>query len=144
MGIAISSEMYKRIKRVEALISLTNDFENMIRYRALTIKEMIEETSKSYEILSFIKNIETDGNIHNSWKNAVLGSVMGNEEKEIMILFGNSLGTTDINGQISTIKVYRKRLENLYKKISEEYSSKGRMYRSAGVLIGIMAGIMLI
>jgi stage III sporulation protein AB len=98
--------------------------------------------------LDFIKELvsisENEADIHKAWSEAVKKSVFGNEEREIMLLFGNMLGTSDINGQVSAIELYKKRLDNLFNELKTEYESKGRMYRSVGVLIGIMAGILLV
>lgn len=142
--------MYRRIRKVGLLINLVDDFSGMIKYRALTISDMIDEVSVStaYGSLDFVIEMaefsEHEPDIHKVWRKAVKNSSMGNKEKEIMILFGDMLGTSDINGQISAIEIYKKRLENLYEELEREYGSKGRMYRSAGVLIGIMAGIILL
>ncbi len=142
--------MYRRIKKVQLLINLADEIESMIRYKAMTVSDMIYEISinNSYSSLDFIKELvsmsENEADIHKAWSEAVKKSAFGNEEREIMFLFGNMLGTSDINGQVSAIELYKKRLDNLFNELKTEYESKGRMYRSGGVLIGIMAGILLV
>lgn len=147
----MSEELLKRVKTVEMLINLTEDFSNMIRYKAMTISDIISIAGKNpeYEPLDFIADIniqdKTERNIHDIWSESVeKSSVLGKKEAEIMLSFGNMLGTSDISGQLSSIEIYKKRLENLLAEFRNDYQQKGRMYRSVGMLLGIMAGIMLL
>lgn len=123
----------------------------MIRYQSLTVTEMIEASSENpeYRNLDFIQKLavllDTEHDVHEIWQKCVSdSSVLGSDEKELMFSFGNMLGKSDTGGQISSIKIYKKRLEFLLEKFRNEYERKGRMYRSAGLLLGIMTGIVLL
>lgn len=147
----MSGKLSERVKTVEMLINLTEDFSNMIRYQAMTTADIISFAGNNpeYEMLDFISEMnkadKTDRNIHDIWREAVeKSSVLRKRESEIMLSFGNMLGTSDISGQLSSIEIYKKRLENLLAESRNDYERKGKMYRSVGVLLGIMAGIMLL
>nr|WP_242823071.1 stage III sporulation protein AB [Ruminococcus flavefaciens] len=66
------------------------------------------------------------------------------EEKKLLIDFGNILGTTDIEGQISSIAAQITLMEGLREQRMAEYRQKGRLYRSLGVMAGVMIGIIII
>lgn len=151
MGTAKSSAMCRRVKNIELLINLADDFSNMIRYNAMTISELIQQTSQNsiYGNIDFIKKISErsaeEYDIHSIWNEEVRKSLfLKKEEMDIMLLFGDMLGTSDISGQLSSIELYRKKLEYLHSGLRKDYERKGRMYCSVGLLSGIMAGILLL
>lgn len=113
--------------------------------------ETIEQISRNpdYKDFDFIAEIvelsDDNYNIHEIWEQSVEKSlILGKDEAEIMLSFGNMLGTSDISGQLSSIEIYKKRLEFLLSGLRKDYESKGKMYRSLGLLLGIMTGIVLL
>ena len=61
-----------------------------------------------------------------------------------MIDFGNFFGTSDIEGQLTSIDSSLERLHEIQKVRCEDYKRKGKLYRSIGMLFGVMAGIIVI
>ena len=66
------------------------------------------------------------------------------EEKRILIDLGASIGTTDIEGQLSCISAQLVLMSALREQRAEEYRQKGRLYRCLGVMAGISVGIIMI
>ena len=79
------------------------------------------------------------------WKDAVNSQKNLPEDiKRILNDFGSTLGQSDIEGQLVAIGAIAENAEILEKKYSEMYSQKGRLYRSVGMLFGVMVGILII
>lgn len=82
---------------------------------------------------------------HILWRSALDDeNGVGSEEKEILYRFGEILGRSDSTSQISQINGFLKELEQLSQIRRQELLKKGRLYQGAGVLFGIMAGILVL
>ena len=62
----------------------------------------------------------------------------------MLISFGKTFGTSDTEGQLLSAEQASERIYDIEKQRSEEYLKKGKLFRSVGVLFGIMAGIMIV
>ncbi|MBR3759601.1 MAG: stage III sporulation protein AB [Ruminococcus sp.] len=122
-----------------------------IRFQALDVYELSGRLKASSELcgLTFLKKLPdffSEGeNFHDQWKSSVL--LQGNipdDEQRILLGFGDMIGTSDIQGQLSSISSYEAEIEALERKRREDFLRKGRLYRSAGTLFGVMAGILII
>lgn len=122
-----------------------------IRFQAMDVYELSGRLKASSELygLTFLKKLpeffSESENFHEQWKGAVLSQ--GNipdDEKRILLGFGDMIGTSDIEGQLSSISVYEAEIEALEGKRRDNFLHKGRLYRSVGTLFGIMAGILVI
>lgn len=123
----------------------------MIRYRSLDVYEIIRElhTSEVCGNLEFLRNLpdvyEPGTNFHDVWDKAVSeDDLLSGEERSILLSFGSTLGTSDADGQISSAESAIERIRELERIRSEEYSRKGKLYRSVGMLFGTMVGILII
>ena len=63
---------------------------------------------------------------------------------QILADIGKNLGTSDIEGQISTLNLQRNELKILISSAETEYEKKSKLYRSLGVLVGAFISVMLI
>ena len=66
------------------------------------------------------------------------------DEQRILLAFGEMIGTSDLQGQLTSISGFEAELDTLEKRRKEDFLRKGRLYRSAGTLFGVMAGILVI
>lgn len=65
------------------------------------------------------------------------------EDVELLKSFGNSLGSSDIDGQIKNFKMTIKQIEIQEKKAEESRSKNERMYKNLGILAGLAIAIIL-
>jgi len=140
---------YRLKKREESLNELTRALQEMallIRYRTLPVNELFTELSR-YE---FIRNVgevsKTDGtDFRRGWVTATDQlAELENGERSIIKSVGLSLGTSDVEGQLSMLEVNAKLLEKYGNEAREQYMKKGKLYRSFGVLAGIFIAILII
>jgi stage III sporulation protein AB len=69
---------------------------------------------------------------------------LSENERAIVKSVGLSLGTSDIQGQLSMLDVNVQLLDKHCEQAGEQYIKKGKLYRSVGVLTGVLLAILLI
>lgn len=148
IGIFASEKLKQQLCSCKLLIEMFNSISVMIRYRAMDFYEVSKELKENISLskLEFISQLPESYNGTNSfsdeWHKAVESdSQIGFEEKEILHSFASNIGTSDIEGQLSELELVSCRLKAVEEKRKEDYIRKGKLYRSVGVLAGIMAGI---
>lgn len=115
----------------------------LIRYRALPVKELFRELSR-YDFIKSV-SIPESGDFRESWTNAADSLYeLDKSERDIVKSVGFSLGNSDVEGQLSMLEVNAALLKNNADKAGELYLKKGKMYRSFGVLGGLLAAVMII
>ncbi len=149
-GISSSEKLKNRVTELNIINYMLEEISILIRYKALTVYQIIDSLKKnpSFSSLSFISNIEI--NLHVpfkvSWEKSIDGMTTSLTQSDIKLLksFGASLGTSDIEGQLSTIEVFKGNFSKTEKDAISVYEKKSRLYRSLGVLAGAFISIMLI
>lgn len=123
----------------------------LIRFQGLDVYELSARLKNSADLheLTFLKclpeRFSEDENFHDQWKNAVsCQEDIPPEERAVLLNFGNMVGTSDITGQMTSIKAIGAELSEIESRRKEIYARKSRLYRSTGTLFGIMAGILII
>lgn len=149
-GMNMSGAMKKKLERLKSYRLMAEETATLIRYRGLTVREIILslKENSTYSGLVFLNNAEYTDRSRSAgeiWTEAVEADfTLSSEEKELLAQFGSQLGTTDTEGQLSVIAVFKETLEGMIKRQSEKYAVKGKLCRSAGILAGAMAGILII
>lgn len=152
-GIGLNASNKLKIYRnnCRQLIEMMNAICTMIRYRNMNFYEISKELKcqKGLRELEFVKRLPTEYNgittFKQEWENSLSAdSDIGEDEKELLCTLGSELGTSDAEGQISAFELTANQLKVIEKKRCEEYYKKGKLYRSIGVLAGIMVGIVAI
>lgn len=145
----------EKLKNRFALCSRIRDFLTQIHIKirccGTDVFELVREfkASEAFSELNFIMNLPSEfvpgTDFHELWRSAIeKDSSLGSDEKKLLFSFGESLGTSDIAGQLMTIEEALETLHDIEDKRFAEYNRKGRLYRSLGTLAGVMVGILLI
>jgi hypothetical protein len=123
----------------------------LLRCQALNVYQLAGalKCSEMLAKLSFLSDVPTvyrqGSDFHLQWREAVEGqNDLMDEERELLLKFGEILGTTDIEGQVSAISVLLSEADELTCRRSGEYAQRGRLCRSLWALFGLMAGILVI
>ncbi len=148
-GIKSSDRLKKYYESCKLIEEVLNRISIMIRYRSMNIYGIISELKKSESLseMEFIKNLPDDCSERFSdlWKRAVNSDMnIGDEEKNLLISFGEKFGSSDIQGEISGIEMLSENIIIIKNKRFQEYEKKGRLFRSVGLLAGIMTGILIL
>ena len=75
---------------------------------------------------------------------AVEKSAAEGEEKNLLMRYCKELGTTDIDGQTAMLGSLAELADELRERRRADLTKYGRLYRSVGILFGLMAGIAII
>ncbi|NLK70620.1 MAG: hypothetical protein GX286_04185 [Clostridiales bacterium] len=150
-GLSMSASLKERIRRLELIRKMVDEITILIRHRALTVMEIIDEltANSSYAELTFLHKAKSgiipEVSFHYAWENAVKkDNKLLNEEKTELISLGNFLGSSDTEGQISALTIYKDKFNSLIEYANEIYDKKGKLYRSLGVLSGVFVAILLV
>lgn len=150
-GAEKSASLKNKCTCCQEIRSLIVKISVMIRYRGLNVYEIVRELKESSDIhmLQFIEKLPSEfiagSDFHNLWCTAVESEIsMGEDESKILCKFGNALGTSDIEGQLLSIESVLEELKSIEQMRQDEYRRKGKLYRSLGMLFGVMTGILLI
>lgn len=149
-GLAMSDRIKCTRNRFEKERKMLEEISVMIRFSSLTLREIADELNRSdtYSEIGFVRLLVSKAEqtcFPKAWKESVLGDRnLTESERKLFLELGESLGTTDAEGQLSTIDIYKARLDDMIEQESEKYRVKGKMYRSLGIMFGAMIGILII
>ena len=123
----------------------------LIRSRADDVYAICRDLKESRVLtsLSFISQLPdtfTPGHTFcDDWQGAVMQqSDLPQELSGLLVRFGSALGTSDVTGQLSAIAVFSEELSHITSECEEDRRRLGRLYRTVGILTGMMAGIIVI
>lgn len=132
-------------------VQIIQKISTLIRYRELNVYEIAAELQREggYRNTEFIQSLPCEyrsgENFRLMWDKAIdEDSNLGETESSLLKGFGEELGTSDTEGQLMLLEAIRARLSEIQQQRSEEYHTKGRLYRSVGILSGVMAAILII
>lgn len=149
-GFSFSEKLNKRVKELILFRHLLEEISILIRYKAVTIFDLIDNLKNNicFKEFDFLKHIDIEHNssFSQAFNVAIDNTILSLNKEDIRIIkqFGSSLGKSDIQGQLSEIELYKESISlkiNEAKIISE---NKAKLYRSLGVLIGSFFAILLI
>ena len=151
MGNLKANQYVNRVKELICIKSALNIFENKIKFTQSPLKEIfknIGENASEYNIKNIFEAlaIEEDLNIHEKWKNVIsdIESNLNSEDKNILIDMGKILGTTDVDGQVSNIKITTSFIDRQIEKAEQEKEKNAKMFRTLGIVSGLSIIVILI
>lgn len=151
VGMFLSNNIKNKRERLIKERKMLEEISIMIRFNSLTLKEIVSELegTEVFDDFKFLKKLKIIligvVSFPSAWEQSVKeDDILSESEKKLLIEIGYSLGTSDIDGQLSTLNIYKIRFDELIEEESEKYRVKGKMYRSLGVMFGAMIGILIV
>lgn len=150
IGISASDKLKNRADTLKKIEHMFEEMSVLIRYKAVTVFELIDELKNNSMLskLDFLHIIKTDSfhSFSYSWINSIENSncFLSQRDKELLKSFGERLGSSDIDGQLSSIALYKENFIKLKESAVDEYMKKSRLYRSFGILGGMFIAIIVI
>ena len=153
IGFLISKKYANRVNELVTFSNLINILQNKIRFTKVPLSEVFEE----------IGNIKTNNTIASiflvssqkikftsceaAWNKAIEEKEnelsLKEEDFNLIKKLGNTLGRTDIEGQMSEINQFNTLLQMQIKKAEDERKKNEKMYRSLGTIIGLAIVILI-
>lgn len=133
------------------LTLLAVNLSTAIRYNSADIYSLLKNESiyNNLPILGdIIKGLENGDSLSNCWRAAVSDATtmyhLSAEDTAIIIQFGNSLGATDVEGQIEHLSFYKNIFQNKAKQLESDYCTKAKLYKSLGLFGGMAIALVII
>lgn len=150
-GFCAAHRLRKEAAHTEQLAVLLGEFMTYIRYQCLPLEELLRlfAAHPNYEAFTFLK-ASSEGFCTAQppdvlWREAVTADeAVVPPAKEILCTLGNTLGTTDAEGQLAALALHRNQMEALAADMKEGCHKKGTLYCQLGVLAGAMLALLLL
>ncbi len=145
-GISQSEKLKNKVRFCDEAAAMFRKTAIMVRFNNYEVLEIVRILREECVDLIFLKNIDIEScmDFHCCWREAIEKTVPEGEERDLLIRFGCGLGTTDIEGQLQLIAASEAEIGELRKARYENYMKHGRVYRTVGMLFGLMTGIIFI
>lgn len=153
IGLLMSKKYKNRVIELREIKNAINILETKIKFTYEPIPEIFKEIAQALEknIAEIFKKASEyigENTTKEAWKRAIEESKqnlsLNEEDINIIQNLGNLLGKTDIDGQISEIKVVSNFIDAQSIKAEEERKKNEKMYRSLGTIVGLAIVIILI
>lgn len=152
MGFYFSERLKSRLNFLKEFISFLKSLQIQLRYCNGDILQILPLCSDSKTLEPFIKNLTDKKSIYNSfseiWKDSVLNISKSNcltkSDINSLLEFGNTLGTTDVQGQLNHIELYTEIFTKAYESACEDLKSKSKLYKTMGFFIGTAISLMIV
>lgn len=148
VGVYASQKLRQRVEAVGVLLSLLETISAYIRYQSLPLEDVFAAAAENpnFKKLSFLRSLvfSPDISFAEKWTSVLQAEhTLPQQAKQILLRLGNSLGVTDVQGQLSVLQLHRKELASLEEEMREIYRSHGELYRRLGILSGLMLVLLL-
>lgn len=149
MGIFQSLKLSARVRFLEHYISLITVLETEIRYRALSLSQILDRHREDNPLFVCFKECAKEGELPfpEQWKNSAEkippSSGLTSEDIRLISEFGYGLGTSDVEGQLSHCRFSTELAKARFEKAREEKQKKSRLYSMLGFFLGIGAVLII-
>lgn len=156
MGFLFANEIRRRVEDLRSAKTIALLLRGDIRYAHTALPEALENVAKRHEgrLSPFLKYVakelhKFDGkSFQQIWKEAIelelKHTSLSKKDKDGLLQLGEQLGYLDKDMQLNHIDWYINQVEDDMKEITADSKDKMRLYRSLGVLFGILVTILLL
>lgn len=151
IGFLIANKYANRVKELKNMKSALNMFETKIKFTYESIPEIFKDISEQIEgevgtVFELASKKMKDKSAGEAWNESIdsVNTNMNIEDKTILKNLGKLLGKTDIEGQISEIRLVGKFLDTQIELAEQEKSKNEKMYKTLGGIIGLTLVIIFI
>lgn len=147
----MSKKYSNRVRDLKEIRKALNFFEEKIKFTYEPIPDVFEEISKKMsenigEIFSNASKKMENISAGEAWEEAVNNANTSFTKEDIEILKGlaKMLGRTDIDGQVSEIRLTNKFIDVQIKDAENEKAKNEKLYKTLGATVGLAIVIVLI
>lgn len=154
IGFLLSKRYTDRLGELNTFSNFINLLQNKIKFTHLPLAEIFEEMASiktDPKIADFFLRVYTKLNIKTTkeaWNDALEEERyylnLKNEDINLIKSLGNTIGKTDIEGQMSEINQFTIMLQEKIKEAEQEKNKNEKMYKSLGTIVGLAIVILLV
>ncbi len=154
IGIYLSTLEKQRVGALKNILTMLSLAETQLRYLHIPVAELMKNLSENSAVsgLRFIavcsEMLENGAAFSLAWKNSIeedreLKKLLP-ETYESLVLLGDEIGSTDLEGQLSSCGYYKQIFKAALSEREEKCRRSSKLCPSLGILLGISAAIMII
>lgn len=147
IGFKMSMTLKTRMNSILEIVSSLELLESEISFSVSKLKGAFLRVDRNGLFKYAAENIDENGG-GGAWEKAVNDNqsrlCLTDADSQILMILAQSIGRTDTENQLKNIKYVKTLLEAQGRQAEEDYRRMGKLYRSGGVLTGLMAVIVLI
>lgn len=150
VGFALADKLRREQRLCTVIGCLLRRTAFLVGYRCDDVYAVCAELKRDSELapLTFLQSLpesfEGGADFRAFWENAVKSQAFSSDEETILLRLGAIIGRSDSASQLDSIHALEVSLAEVEARRRETYLRKGRLYRSVGLLFGVMAGILVI
>lgn len=142
IGLVESHKLKERTVFLEGFIAFLNYSESHIRYGMCPVQELIFSCRRQLPVLEACAGYLEEGlAFPQAWSRSA--NEKGGKDSKLIREFGFGLGVTDLEGQLTHIRLYQKLTADRLRQAQDCLEKKGKLYRQLGVLGGISVALVL-
>lgn len=142
MGMKASSQLKSRVSAIEETILLLSNISVEIKFTRKDLAEILKSFSNdsAYKNLSYLQSFSkytTYDDFRSCWRVEIEAfTLYKSEEKEKMLQLVSCLGTTDVENQIRTIKLFSSYFDNYLINAVNDFNKFGKTAPMTGLFAG--------
>lgn len=155
IGFNIASKYSSRVNELKIMVSALNIFEEKIKFTYEPIPDIFMEISENFsnkneKVIGKIFEIASTNmktmNASEAWEKAIenVSTDFTKEDLNIIKNLAKMLGKTDLDGQVSEIRLTKNFLNTKIEEAEIEKNKNSKLYRTLGITIGLATVILLI
>ncbi len=147
LGLIKSKSLFSRrdcLKRFDVFLeALSTD----LRYNCEDIFTSVNTAAKACGLDFICVDAENKSSFYSVWSDCIGKAprqyALQNSDKELLTEFGERLGKTDLEGQLSHIELCRALLQKQINTAEEAAAKSSRLYKTLGIFGGVCAAILI-
>ena len=150
IGFTISKIYENRVKELREFKNILNFMKKKIKFTYEPLLEIFTQIANDNntnieKIFGKMANQLQYGQTQDVWNRCIQEAdiSINQEDKDILKKLGKLLGQTDVEGQVSEIEVTENFLDTQIEKAEEEKKKNQKMYKTLGVVVGLVFCIIL-
>ncbi len=152
IGFLIAKKYENRVKELKDMKNALNIFETKIKFTYASVPEIFEEIAKQFgeeivgQIFRTASILMKDKSAGEAWNEGIetVNSNMTLEDKSTLKNLGKLLGKTDLEGQISEIRLVTDLLNTQIELAEIERRKNEKMYKTLGGIVGLTLVIIFV
>lgn len=151
IGFNEAHKLRQKVKETNEIVTLIEQIKIRLNFSAASTSEIMNEIKNMEELkhLTFLPQTailyETEP-FDTLWEREVrqTGLTISKDDISMLVSFGESLGTTDLEGQIELCNIFKARFDERLKHYNNEYKKRSKLTVSLGFFLGLGAAVILI
>ncbi len=151
LGLSEANKLKQKAKEAERILIMIEQIKIRLQFSAASTSEILQEMKQVDEVnaLPFVANVadryDTEP-FDSLWEKEVRYAdfSISSDDVAMLVSFGQSLGTTDLDGQLELCSIFKKRFADRQSFYENEYKKKAKLYVSLGFFLGLGAAVILI